>query len=254
VPLPAGATMIFEYKLPASSDADVLSWANSWHALAALPFPSESYNVALQAITDRFSGRGARPDHPNGNAINAVRTNELAFGGGQPWQLREFVLSPATGRLVPATIKLTPDISFKNTATLATFINANQTAILADAHTVPDSFQGAPFLGAAVFNDLTAWFAPGVDSETRHHFSVNTCNGCHSGAETGTTFLQITPRSPGSEATLSGFLIGTTVPDPLTGQPRTFNDLHRRAVDLKSIVCTSAPAKSGLRNGISRVH
>jgi hypothetical protein len=165
------------------------------------------------------------------------------------------VLSPATGRLVPATIQLTPDLSFKNSPTLATFINQNQAAIIGETHTVPDTFQGAPFLAGAVFNDLSPWFAPGVDPEARFHFSVNTCNGCHSAAETNTQFLQITPRFPGGgEATLSGFLTGTTVQDPLTGQPRTFNDLHRRAVDLQNIVCTPAPAKKVLRTGIARVH
>jgi hypothetical protein len=44
------------------------------------------------------------------------------------------------------------------------------------------------------------------------------------------------------------------VQDPLTGQPRTFNDLGRRNSDLKGIVCTPAPSKMSLRKGISRVH
>jgi hypothetical protein len=252
--IPLQATLIFEYKLPAATDADTLAWANAWHALAALPFPSEQYNAALQAITDKFSGRGARPDHPNGSAINAVRTNEIDLGGGAPWELREFGLSSTTGRLVPATIKLTPDLSFKNTQTLASYINQNQAAIIAETHTVPETFAGAPFRTGAVFNDLTAWFAPGVDPEARHHFSVNTCNGCHSSQETNTPFLQITPRFPGGEALLSPFLTGTTVPDPQTGQPRSFNDLHRRALDLKNIVCVDAPARKQLRKGIARVH
>ena len=252
---PLQATLIFEYKLPAATDADMLQWANSWHALSEAPFPSEDYNAALQAITDRFSARGARPDHVNGNAINAVRTNEIALGGGAEWQLREFVLSPSTRRLVPGVIQLTPDLSFLNTPTLASFINANQAAIIADTHVVPETFQGAPFLAGAVLNNLSAWFAPGVDSEARHHFSLNTCNGCHSAAETGTGFLHITPRFPGSgPARLSGFLTGITVNDPLTGQPRTFSDLHRRADDLKKLVCTDQPQMELLRKGIDRVH
>jgi hypothetical protein len=254
VPVQPGATLIFEYKLPATTDADVLQWANAWHALGALPFPSEQYNAALQAITDKFSARGARPDHPNGNAINAVRTNEIAFGNGAPWQLREFGLSATTGRLAPTTVKVTPDLSFKDTQTLATFITQNQAAILADAHTVPETFQGAPFLAGSILNDSTAWNAPGIDSDTRHHFSVNTCNGCHSFSETNTAFLQITPRFPGGEAVLSGFLTGITVQDPFTHQPRTFNDLNRRANDLKNIVCTGASNKTQLRKGITRVH
>jgi len=214
---PLQATMIFEYKLPATTEADVAGWASSWHALGALKLGDESYNAALQAITDRFTARGARPDHPNGNAINAVRTNEIDFGDNGIWQLREFDLSADTGRLVPSTIKLTPDRGFDNTDTLASFINQNQAAIIAETHTVPETFAGQPFLAGAVFNPLTTWRAPGVDPEARFHFAVNTCNGCHSEEETGVVFLQISPRFPGSEAQLSGFLTGTMISDPVTG-------------------------------------
>ena len=251
---PLQATLIFEYKLPAASDADVLAWANAFHALGSMPF-SEPYNAALEAITERFAGRGLRPGRVNGSAINAVRTNEIDFGQTGIWELREFGLSADTGTLVPATIKLTPDHSFNFTDTLAAFINANQAAIIAETHTVPDELNGQPFLAGAVFNDLTTWFADGVDPEARHHFALNTCNGCHSAQETGTIFLQISPRFPGTEASLSGFLTGITVPDPGTGQPRTFNDLGRRAADLKATVCTADGAKpASLRRGISRVH
>ena len=245
-PFPLQATLIFEYKLPAATDADVLGWANAWHALGGMTFPSEDYNVALQAITDRFSGRGARPDHPNGNAINTVRTNEIDFGTNGLWQLREFALSADTGRLVPSAIRLTPDLGFNNSATLASFINANEAAILAetvgDTHTIPDQFQGSPFLAGAVFNDsFTEWNAPGINNlEARFNLAVNTCNGCHS-AETGTRFLQITPRFPGNEASLSGFLTGTTVFDGFAGVQRSFNDLGRRADDLRPIVCPNEP-------------
>ena len=40
-------------------EADVLAWAQGWHALGSKPFPSEEYNAALQALTDKFAGRGA---------------------------------------------------------------------------------------------------------------------------------------------------------------------------------------------------
>jgi hypothetical protein len=249
-PFPLQATLIFEYKLPASTDADVLGWANAWHALGGMTFPSEDYNVALQAITERFAGRGARPDHPNGNAISTVRTNEIDFGTNGVWQLREFALSADTGRLGPTTIRLTPDLGFNNSATLVSFINANEAAILAetvgDTHTIPDQFQGSPFLGGAVFNDFfTEWNAPGINNpEARFHLAVNTCNGCHS-TETNTTFLQISPRFPGNEASLSGFLTGTTVFDRFTGEQRTFNDLGRRADDLRQIICPNEPPTTG---------
>ena len=252
---PLSATMILEYKLPATTDEDVLGWAQAFHALGALEF-GDDYNAALQAITDRFATRGTRPGHINGSAINSVRTNEIDFGDVFLWQLREFDLSPATGLLVPVPLELTPDRSFDGTDTLASYINANQAAILGDAHVVPTVFDGQPFQAGAVFNDLTTWFAPGVDPEARHHFALNTCNGCHAQQETGVVFLQIEPRTVGTRAGLSPFLTGSTVSDPVTGQVRTFDDLGRRKLDLQAIVCpgSSAPAGTSLRRGIRRVH
>ncbi|HTN83254.1 MAG TPA: LamG-like jellyroll fold domain-containing protein [Sorangium sp.] len=267
---PQQFTVILEYKLPASTEADVLEWANAWHALGSLPFPSEEYNAALQAITTRFAGRNAAPGRPNGSSLGQLRTNEIALAG--PWELREFVLSPDTGFLRPETVKLTPDLGFDGTPTLAAFVNQNEAAIVAEQFTVPDTFQGAPFLGGSSFNNLTAWTAPGIlNNEARHKFSLNTCNGCHGGAETGTPFLHVNPRTLGSEASLSGFMTGINIPDPVTGEVRTLNDLGRRNQDLAALVCEPVPtfaagapaaraaAPSGsrsafIRRGIGRVH
>ena len=253
--VPLQATIIFEYKLPAATEADVLDWAQSFHALGGLSF-GEDYNAALQAITDRFTGRGARPGHPNGSAINSVRTNEIAFGDNGVWELRQFGLSPVSGLLEPQPVDLTTNASFNRSAALTSYINANQAAIIAETHVVPTVFNGLPFQGAAIFNDLTTWFAPGTNPDARHHFALNTCNGCHSSQETGTSFLHISPRQPGGEAALSGFLIGAARTDPVTGQTRVFDDLGRRKKDLESIVCTGslAPTGTSLRKGISRVH
>ena len=264
---PLQFTVILEYHLPATTQANVLDWASSWHALGSHPFPSEEYNVALQALTARFAGRNAAPGLVNGSALSQLRTNEIAISS--PWELREFTLSAATGFLREDTIKLTPDLGFDGTPALANFINANESAIIAEQHTVPLTFQGAPFLGGAVFNNLTAWRAPGINNnEARHHFSLNTCNGCHSSEETGTGFLQVNPRFPGSEAQLSGFLTGITVSDPVTFAPRTFNDLARRKSDLTQLACAPPPAApvngqvsaasasqaQFISKGISRVH
>ncbi|WP_437323346.1 LamG-like jellyroll fold domain-containing protein [Sorangium sp. So ce381] len=243
---PQQFTVILEYKLPASTEADVLDWANDWHALGSLPFPSEAYNAALQDITTRFAGRNAAPGKPNGSSLGQLRTNEIALAG--PWELREFVLSAQTGFLRPETVKLTPDLGFDGSPTLAAFVNQNEASIIAEQHTVPDTFQGSPFLGGSSFNNLTAWTAPGIlNNEARHKFSLNTCNGCHGAAETGTGFLHVNPRSPGNEASLSGFMTGTTIPDPVTGEPRTLNDLRRRNQDLTALVCEPAPAFAALR-------
>ena len=245
---PMEFTMILEYHLPASTNADALDWANAWHALGAQPFPSEAYNAALQAVTTRFTRRNAAPSLVNGSALSRLRSNEIALSS--PWELREFALSPTTHFLEESTLALTPDLSFNGGSTLAAFINANASAIIAETHTVPASFEGAPFLGGAVFNNLDAWRAPGIiDNEARHHFSLNTCNGCHSTQETGTAFLQINPRALRSEAQLSGFLTGISVADPVTFVPRKFNDLARRNDDLAQLICD--PSADGAPKGES---
>jgi hypothetical protein len=254
------ATLMFEYKLPAATEADVLAWAQVFHALGASPF-SESYNTALQAITDRIVRRGARPGGINGSALHVVRSNEFPFGDDFSWQLREFALSPATGRLVPAALELTPDLSFNGTSALAGFITANRDSIIAGTHIVPDQLDGQPFRAGAVTNDeSTTWVASGVDPEARRDFALSTCNGCHSPQETGTFFQHVSIFGTGTAA-LSPFLRGTTIGDPVTGEPRTFNDLRRRAEDLASIVCPAVTSRGGaamprasLRHGIRRVH
>ncbi|KYF74907.1 hypothetical protein BE11_11485, partial [Sorangium cellulosum] len=234
-------TVILEYKLPASTEADVLDWANAWHALGSLPFPSEQYNAALQALTTRFAGRDAAPGKPNGSALAQLRTNEIALT--DPWELREFVLSADTGFLRPEPVKLTPDLGFDGSARLADFVNQNAADIIAERHTVPEVFQGAPFLAGSSINNLSAWTAPGIlDNEARHKFSLNTCNGCHGGGETGTPFLHVNVRPPGIEGTLSGFMTGIDITDIVSGQVRNLNDLARRNLDLKALVCEPAAA------------
>jgi hypothetical protein len=254
-------TVILEYKLLAQTEMDVLDWANQWHALSSLPFPSEEYNAALEAVTLRFSGRNAAPGRVNGSPLSQLRTNEISLA--PRWEFREFVLSEATGLLAETTVKLTPDLRFNGTPALADFVNQNEAAIIAEQHVLPDQLGGAPFQGGSVFNDLIVWSAPGIlNNEARHKFSLNTCNGCH-GPETGTGFLHVSPRfAPGSEAFLSPFLTGTTVFDPFVGQPRALNDLGRRRTDLQSLVCPptaartlgSAPGGTSIAKGIGRVH
>jgi hypothetical protein len=111
----------------------------------------------------------------------------------------------------------------------------------APSSTIPASVGGQPFLAGSVFNDLIQWNGPGIaDPEARFHASLNTCNGCH-GPETNTGFLMVFPRSVGAESLLSGFITGTTVFDPFSGQSRTLNDLGRRKTDLTGVVCAPPP-------------
>jgi hypothetical protein len=228
--------VILEYTLPAKDDKERQAWADAFHGLQALPFPSEEYNAALQAITDKFTGRGAMPDNPNGSALIDIRTNEIALSS--IWQLREFHISPTTGFMAPATIFLTPDLQFNGGDRLGRFINANEAAVVAETHVVPEAFEDQPFLGGAVFNNgFDVWSAPGITNpEARHKFSLNTCNGCH-GGETNTAFVQFFGRSPGQASTLSGFLTGVDVSDRFTGQLRHFNELGRRRALMEGMVC-----------------
>jgi hypothetical protein len=243
-------TIIFEYGLPGRGRRDARAWARAWHRLGDLPFPSEAYNSALQAITDAFTapcagGRG-------GDACPlTVRTNEAALAF--PWEMRQF--KAAGGTLVQQPTDQTPDLSFVAASPLlAGFINDNQQAIVRDRYVVPARLGGVPFLGGAAVNLFLPWTAPDVASaEARRHFSVNTCNGCHGSPETRTEFLHIGLRAPGGASPLSAFLVGESAHDPVTDEPVVMNDLGRRKRDLEQLVCR--PAGIGERtDGIDRVH
>jgi hypothetical protein len=178
----------------------------------------------------------------NGSNLMQLRTNDQFLSEIGRWELREFQLSAATGQFDQVTVKETPDLSFNNTEAFATVVNQNAKDINlvvpgAPSKTLPDTLNGQGFVAGAVFNDLIQWNGPGIaDPEARFHASLNTCNGCH-GPETNTGFLMVFPRGPGFESPLSGFLTGTTVTDPFSGQTRTLNDLARRKADLTSVVC-----------------
>ncbi len=101
----------------------------------------------------------------------------------------------------------------------------------------------------------------------RADFSLQTCNGCHAG-ETQTSFTHVDPVFFGTEATLSGFLTGVAgkggaidsdttansmgVKDPAlrpsgkTPTIRSFNDINRRAQDLKAFVNTTCGSVLGI--------
>jgi len=234
-------TVIFEYLLAARDADEAREWADAVHALQALPFPSAEYNDALQELTDRFTGRNVLPGAPNGSALIDIRTNEIALSLDGQWQLREFRIDPESGLIAPHTLFQTPDASFNNQAPLGRFINDNEAIILTERHETPLLFEDVAFTAGAVFNNIDFWAAPGITNpEARHKFSLNTCNGCH-GAETQTAFLHVFPRAAGQQSTLSGFLTGTTVFDPTSGQERRFSELARRRGLLETLVCEGQP-------------
>ncbi len=220
-------TAIFEYELPARTTGEVKMWADRWHRLGSIPF-GPAYNQALEVVTEAYSGARKSTTKPNGSLLNQLRTNEIALAS--PWELREFNISARSGHLFLTTVKQSPDLSFNGTPELAQFINANEQAVIAGTHKVPDAWLGGADPARFIIN------APGIQSPlARHKFALNTCAGCHF-RETGTGFTHVGVRSLGQQAPLSGFLTGTTIPDPISGDPRTFADLGRRALDLKHVL------------------
>ncbi len=242
-------TVILEYGLKSSGCQATKTWAERWHALGSIQSFGETFNQALQAITDDFAGMNVDTSKPNGSGINQVRTNEIF--ADSPWELREYVLSAGQSRtggpapLVETTVKQTPEGNFdttnwNGTQALADFINQNESAVLDGTYVVPAQFDGEHFLGAAArYQSSTFWSASGVvNNEARHLFSIGTCSGCHA-RETNTVFTHVDPRDANEESRISGFLSGKlpngdpfVVTDPFTGEERTFGQLQVRAKDL----------------------
>jgi hypothetical protein len=157
------------------------------------------------------------------------------------------------------------------------WINANRAPINNDAYIIPDSINGQPFLGghaqilgAPVGQPTGIYHWDGIQTKnspariknttTRHVFSRNTCTGCHAG-ELQTFFTHVDPVFFGTETSLSGFLSGRAGrggaidfdnnPDNdsmmvrdaagrggALNSLRMFNDILRRARDLKDFVFT----------------
>jgi hypothetical protein len=109
------------------------------------------------------------------------------------------------------------------------------------------------------------------NTTTRHVFSLNICSGCHAG-ETQTYFTHVDPVFFGQEASLSGFLTGNPQPESIPydfdGNPNNdslivrdaanrpptdpllyfFNDILRRAKDLKDFVLTPCSTTFQIRD------
>lgn len=240
-------TVIFEYGVPISGCKNIKDYAKRWVNLSDLPFGA-ALNSELESLTEIVAKANADPSKPNGSAINQLRSNDII--AVSPWRLREWQITGsgvAPHHLTQVTTKQTPADHKNGSPDLADFINTNEIDILANQHEVPLSFPFAsPFLsGKATTNHGGfIWDAPGiVNNDARHNFSLNTCNACHGGEAAGTAppsgpgsfpFVHIGERAAGNESQLSNFLLGSNMPmpDPVSGIPRSFNDLLRRAADL----------------------
>jgi hypothetical protein len=255
--------IIFEYGVTVRGCEGLRGWARQWIDLNMHSLGSTNYNAALEAITQQFARANADPGKPNGSALNQLRSNEN--GLNVQWELREFKIAAGSHHLFEDTTKQTPDQTLNGSTRVRDFVNANEPAILNDAHVVPDQFPtGSPFMaatsravGIARATQLTTHFAAtGIaNNDARHHFSLNTCTACHiretgtvgpiAGVPVNTEFLHIDPRA--MPALLSRFLTGRTpsiadspdlfeVRDPRSSSTiRRFNDLDRRRQKLANI-------------------
>lgn len=238
-------TTIFEYGVPRTGCAAVVSWAKQWAQLQTFPGFTAGYLAQLETMTESVVLHGAAPAKGNQNAINQVRTNEIALAS--PWELREFTLTdeqpaanidpPASGELRTHTVAQTPNDGAFNAsgdATIDGFVNGPVTAGLElpvvlpnrcnASYTVPYVFNNKQLRGG---NALVAAppHPPGAESWratvpvtangicARHVFSLNTCHGCHrddsgtNGLGGSTSFTHIDPLSS-IPVTLSKFLTG----------------------------------------------
>jgi hypothetical protein len=272
-------TTIFEYGVPGTGCQAVVNWAQQWTSLQAFPGFTPAYLAQLQAMTESVVLHGAAPAKGNQNAINQIRTNEIALAA--PWELREFTLTdeqpaantdlPANGPLRKHTVALTPNDGAFSAAgadpTINAFVNGPVTAGTPvtttvplncnSTYTMPFIFGGLPFRGGNSLVGPGHWLANTVPATqvgicARHQFSLNTCDGCHhddsgtNGLGGSTNFTHIAPLSS-IPVTLSKFLTGGgpglvfNVNDTQFGAPAwPFADLERRFQRLFDLShCTS---------------
>ena len=235
-------TTIFEYGVPGEGCDTVVAWAKQWTTLQAMSGFTDPYKVQLEAMTESVVVHGAAPAKGNQNAINQIRTNEIALTG--PWELREFTLTaekPASGTDLPIngglrkhTVAQTPNdgafSAFGPDPTINNFVNgpvlagvvlpASNPNHCEASYTVPYSFGGSPFRGGNALIPPTHWEANSITSGSsaaricaRHLFSLNTCGGCHQadsgtdGTGGSTSFTHVDPLSS-IPVTMSKFLTG----------------------------------------------
>jgi hypothetical protein len=225
---PQKFTVILEYSLPVSHRIETLIWAHRWHMLGLLPF-GIGFNAVLRTITHDFAGPDADRRRPNGNALNQVRTNEVALMGArfpttgfvaakQFWELREFRLTSAG--LAPHTVNLEPSRLFDvsratqvdgegtRTAELELFLGQHAAEVVAEEFRLPHALSGnSALVGTAPYGawgkrtnpnpptipsaGITSDFVD-VPVEVRDSFAINTCAGCHRHETDTRHFMHIT--------------------------------------------------------------
>ena len=218
---PLQAAVIFEYKLPpqrSSVPYTAVDWENDWHALSSMPLGSSIYLKTLEGILNDITAVGALPTGPNlGTSLGQVRTNEIDFGGF-PWKLRETRLQntgggPTAMLLLADTTAEAPDDSMNQSPPLDAYLAGNAAALATFTQPpLPTALLGGESSAPLVPSPSPFWEhspASPLAPIERHHFGLNTCNGCHL-LETNTPFLHVGNRVFGSPSVLSPFLSTST--------------------------------------------
>jgi hypothetical protein len=231
------------------------NFATQWINLSkpGLVLGSEPYNEMLEKITRTVTDINAAPQKPNGSAINQVRTNEIAltntvdmaFDDRSPrWQLREFKIQNNPGLLDEVTLNNQPAGKYNGAdggADPDVKVMADWVNNFSFGATQPVPFQhlGQDFKGGKInYPSVSQFSAPGYwdgnanypinDPDTRHQFSLNTCDGCH-GGEVKTIFTHANAVGLGTQMRYVGVMdyitdgvdTKTQISPFLTG--RTFN-------------------------------
>jgi hypothetical protein len=225
-----GFNVIFEFGNINFDCNFAMQWINL--SKPGLILGSEPYNEMLEKITRTVTDPNAAPDKPNGSAINQVRTNEIAltntadlpFDDRSPrWQFREFKIQTMVGGLLDeVTLNNQPQGQYNavdggNPFVMADWVNTNSAGILGGTASVPDTHLGFDFKAGKInYQSVSQFSAPGywdgdasapiIDDQTRHQFSLNTCDGCHSQGETGTIFTHANTVGLGTQMRYVGIM------------------------------------------------
>jgi hypothetical protein len=218
-----GFNVIFEYGNTQTNCNAVKALGQQWVNLSTMTLGSAAYLTALENLTHLVTDSNRAPAKPNRNALNQLRTNEIALtntttttGDKSPrWQFREFHINGTTKLLEPATTFNEPNGKFNgadgglaaDVTVMANWVNTNAANIIAQntLGTVPMSIGAIAFRAGKVNYQSTSplvapgfWNGSGVagnptfinDPVARFNFSLNTCTGCHS-ADVQTDFTHL---------------------------------------------------------------
>ncbi|MCB9262768.1 MAG: hypothetical protein H6607_10375 [Flavobacteriales bacterium] len=125
-----GMNVIFEYRNVQTSKCALQQYAQDWLDLSELAMGTETYNAALEDITETVINANATPSKPNGSAIGRIRSNEkilfktldknISSGsfsvtwGQSNWQFRQFEINNLTHLLEEVSLNNTPTLEFYN--------------------------------------------------------------------------------------------------------------------------------------------